>query len=329
MPSQLVLSVPERASPGPSRGWRTPEPLPAPASNGLLHGGVPSFEMAHIPEIPDEDARDSSPEPLDAAVAKQGSSGRDLRLMLRIYDHELMDASTPRGHDQEARKTPPAADALPAAAQVGATPDAAWARIRTPSPDHRTYAPHAPLAWPQGMPELKPPQWILFDPIWGASTSAARAGACGRRGATRPRACPRVQGRRGEAERSRHRQAARACQATSARGCSASARWATRTRARSLASLCARAAGARTGRTATAATSASGTATRPAGRRARSGECSCTRPLSVRGATACRRGRAGRCGGTPPRSHPAPGRLPRSHGGGPPTPPPPPPPPPP
>ncbi|CAK0870952.1 unnamed protein product, partial [Prorocentrum cordatum] len=189
MPSQLVLSVPERASPGPSRGWRTPEPLPAPASNGLLHGGVPSFEMAHIPEIPDEDARDSSPEPLDAAVAKQGSSGRDLRLMLRIYDHELMDASTPRGHDQEARKTPPAADALPAAAQVGATPDAAWARIRTPSPDHRTYAPHAPLAWPQGMPELKPPQWMPFQQH--PPQPAARAGApwaCTRRPSPEARA---------------------------------------------------------------------------------------------------------------------------------------------
>jgi len=231
MPSQLVLSVRERATPGLNRGWRTPDPSPTRTSNGLPHCGASSWEVADLPALPDEDARDGSPDQIervggacaDAARSKQGSRGRSLELELYIDDEELTEVTTPRGHDQVAYgpskrgvlssfsgdcstfapKAPPhvpqawarirtpspeartlASHAPPPPqgmaekppqwmpfrqhplyhdAQQGATPDAAWARIRTPSPEARTLAPHAPSAWSQGMAE-KPPQRMM--PFW-------------------------------------------------------------------------------------------------------------------------------------------------------------------
>ncbi|CAK0843469.1 unnamed protein product [Prorocentrum cordatum] len=52
----------------------------------------------------------------------------------------------------------------PPVAWAGATPDAAWGRIRTPSPGARPLAPHAPPAWSQGMAEKLPQRMAAAAP---------------------------------------------------------------------------------------------------------------------------------------------------------------------
>jgi len=169
----------ERTTPGLNRGWRTPDPSPTRTSKGLPHCGS-SWEVAEITD----DARDgssvshgraASPARAGAAHTAKGDPVAGLKLELRIDD--LVDASTPRGHDQEAWGAPKrgapsysyadcstsSAEAPSPRARSGVTPDAAWARIRTPSPEARTLAPHAPSAWSQGMAE-KPPQRMM--PFW-------------------------------------------------------------------------------------------------------------------------------------------------------------------
>jgi len=186
MRSQLVLSMRERTTPGLNRGWRTPDPSPTRTSKGLPHCGS-SWEVAEITD----DARDgssvshgraASPARAGAAHTAKGDPVAGLKLELRIDD--LVDASTPRGHDQEAWGAPKrgapsysyadcstsSAEAPSPRARSGVTPDAAWARIRTPSPEARALAPHAPPAWPQGIPK-QPPQWGMPEKPaqWGGA----------------------------------------------------------------------------------------------------------------------------------------------------------------
>ncbi|CAK0843470.1 unnamed protein product [Prorocentrum cordatum] len=181
MPSQLVLSVRERATPGLSRGWRTPDPSPTRSSKGLPHCGASSWEEVSDPfELSAGDARDSSPDRFelaagacsDAAPNKQGGRASGLQLALHIDDHELMEATTPRGHDQKAWGAPgqgvfshfygdcstSAAGALPPVARAGATPDAAWGR------------PEKPPQWMPGQQRSPPPvAWAGATPdaAWG------------------------------------------------------------------------------------------------------------------------------------------------------------------
>ncbi|CAK0819990.1 unnamed protein product [Prorocentrum cordatum] len=194
MPSQLV-SVRVRAPPGLSRGWRTPDPSPTPTSptptrtsNGLLNCATSAWKVMDLPDGLDDRAR-GSPSALgqreraaDTACAStaprdRGRAAVCLQLEPRIDDRVLVEASTPRGHDhQDARRAPvrgaasgacgdsaSAAHALSSVAMAGASPVAAWTRIRTPSPEGRlSSAPHAPPAWQWGALAEKPPQWMPF-----------------------------------------------------------------------------------------------------------------------------------------------------------------------
>ncbi|CAK0894405.1 unnamed protein product [Prorocentrum cordatum] len=123
MPCQLVLSVRERAVPGLNRGWRTPDPSPTRDPDDVARHGVASwssYEMTEASEILDADASDSSTHQAERAAGT-------------VHACEIVGAGNPSGQDF---------DRL----------DVAWARFRTPSPEARTLAPCAPLAWPQGIP---------------------------------------------------------------------------------------------------------------------------------------------------------------------------------
>ncbi|CAK0845492.1 unnamed protein product [Prorocentrum cordatum] len=113
---------------------------------------------------------DSRPDQLDGErgtacaglACGRGRPPAGLKLEILSNDSELMDASTPRTHGPDtwafssARgdSRASAADARSPTREWSA-PDAAWARIRTPSPE--------PLAWQQSAP-AKPPQWLPWQP---------------------------------------------------------------------------------------------------------------------------------------------------------------------